>query len=289
MLRIERQMNKIIKILLLVLLISGCNQKRDAATRIPVAEVGRKTLYYDQIPQIITRDLRGADSVATVQNYVNRWAKQELMLMRAEANLSQSARDEIARQIEETRANLLIYHYQRQMMQEKMDTVILEANLEKYYADNERGFILTSNIVKALFIKLPVETPNISRIRNLARSNNQGDMQELETLCYNLAEKFDDFNENWVTTDRLLVELPQGINLNENNFLRNPFHEMTDSISIYMIAIKDYKLRSSIAPYEYVKDDIKRIIMNSRRFEFIQALENGIYNEALKEKYFKIY
>jgi hypothetical protein len=55
-----------------------------------------------------------------------------------------------------------------------------------------------------------------------------------------------------------------------------------------MIAIKDYRLRSTLAPYEYVKDDIRRIIMNSRRFEFIQSLENGIYNDALKEKYFKI-
>lgn len=284
-------MNKIVKILFLVLIISGCNQKKEAADRIPVAEVGKKTLYYDQIPQIVTRDLRGTDSIAMVQNYVNRWAKQELLLMRAESNLSQSARDEIARQIEETRANLLIYHYQRQMMQEKLDTVISETDLEKYYANNEKNFSLMSNIVKALFIKIPASTSNISRIRRLARSNEQKDMQELESLCYNVAEIFNDFSENWISMDKLLVELPNKENIgNEENFLRyNSFHETRDSLYAYMISIKEYRLRSTPAPYEYVKDDIHRIIMNSKRFEFIKALENGIYNDALKEKYFKIY
>ncbi len=55
------------------------------------------------------------------------------------------------------------------MILEKMDTVLTEAEMENYYATNESSFILNSNIVKALFIKLPVETPDLSRIRALAQ------------------------------------------------------------------------------------------------------------------------
>ncbi|HEX7494129.1 MAG TPA: hypothetical protein VF346_07910, partial [Bacteroidales bacterium] len=103
------------------------------------------------------------------------------------------------------------------------------------------------------------------------------------------AEKFDDFNEEWVSMDRLSVELQQNIE-NEENFLkRNTFFESNDSTSIYLVSIRDYRLRSSLAPFEYVKDDIKRIIWNTRRFDYLQSLENGIYNEALKENSFKIY
>jgi hypothetical protein len=149
--------------------------------------------------------------------------------------------------------------------------------------------MLNSNIVKALFIKLPQETPDLSKIRLLARSNANTDMQQLESLCYQFAEKFDDFDEEWVTMDRLSVELPQNIE-NEENFLkRNTFFETSDSSSTYLVSIRDYRLRYSLAPFEYVKDDIKRIIWNTRRFEFIQALENGIYNQALKDNSFKIY
>ena len=284
-------MNKLVAILFAILIISGCSQNKDTVERVPIAEVGRKILYFDEVPIMLTAGLQGTDSAIMVQNYINKWAKRELMVLRAETNLSQDARNEITSHIEETRASLLIYQYQKQMIQEKMDTTVTEANLEEYYANNEKSFTLTSNIVKALFIKLPVETPNLSKIKTLMRSNKQQDMQQLETLCYNLAEKFDDFHENWIPANKLLMELPREISGSEENFLRRTFYETfdSDSLSIYMISIKDYKLRTTLAPYEYVKDDIKRIIINLRRFEFIQSLENGIYNDALKERHFKIY
>jgi hypothetical protein len=175
------------------------------------------------------------------------------------------------------------------MMLERMDTVLTDKELESYYSMNEKSFILSSNIVKALFIKLPNETPDLNRIRLLARSNDQNDLQQLESYCFQFAEKFDDFDEKWVAMDRLSVELQEDIE-NEETFLRrNRFFETHDSNSVYLVSIREYRLRSSLAPFEYVRDDIKRIIWNTRRLEFIQSLENGIYNEALKKNSFKIY
>ena len=282
-------MNKTLIILLTIFISAGCKNNSNTAKRIPVAEVGKVILYYDEMPRLIQRGINEPDSAAIIQNYINKWAKRELLLQKAEENLSPELNDEIAEQLEETRANLVIYQYQRQMMLDKMDTILSETELENYYAANEKSFILNSNIVKALFIKLPVETPDLDKIKVLARSNDQNDLQQLESYCYQFAEKFDDFNEEWVPMDRLSVELQEDIE-NEENFLkRNTFFETTDSVSVYLISIRDYRLRSSLAPFEYVRNDIKRIIWNARRFEFIQSLENGIYNEALKENSFKIY
>jgi HEPN domain-containing protein len=205
------------------------------------------------------------------------------MFQKAEANLPPDLRNEIEEQLQSTRVNLVVYEYQRMMMLQKMDTVITQEELENYYKSNENSFMLTSNIVKALFIKLPVETPNISKIKSLARSNNQKDFQELESICYQFAEKFDDFNEEWITMDRLSLELNEDISNQENFLKKTTFYETGDSSSVYLIAINDYRLRGSLSPFEYVKEDIKRIIWNNRRIKFIQDLENGIYDEALKE------
>jgi hypothetical protein len=282
-------MNKFLLILSAVVLFAACKKNTQTAKRIPVAEVGNVILYYDKIPRLIQRGINEDDSASIIQNYINKWAKRELLLQKAEENLSSELKYEIAQQLEETRTNLVIYQYQRQMMLEKMDTTLSETELENYYAANEKSFILNSNIVKALFIKLPVETPDLNKIKILARSNDQSDLQQLEKYCYQFAEKFDDFNEEWVTMDRLSIELHQDIE-NEEDFLRrHTFFETSDSASVYLISIRDYRLRSSQAPFEYVREDIKRIIWNTRRFDFIQSLENGIYNEALKENNFKIY
>jgi hypothetical protein len=267
----------------------GCGKNNNTSKRVTVATAGNTVLYLDQIPPLIQPGTPEADSTSIIQNYINKWAKKELLFQKAEENLSPELKDEIDKQLEETRSNLVIYQYQRQMMLERMDTLVSDAEMENYYASNKESFLLSSNIVKALFIKLPVETPNIDRIKLLARSNEQSNLQQLETICYQFAEKFDDFNEQWVPLDRLSVELPQEIE-NEENFLkRTAFFEASDSVYLYLITIRDFRLRSTLAPFEYVRDDIKRIIWNNRRFEFIQALENGIYNDALKENNFRIF
>ncbi|NMB52924.1 MAG: hypothetical protein GX999_11390, partial [Bacteroidales bacterium] len=225
-------------IMLLIIVLSGCNNPNKIASRLPVAKVGDNILYYDQIPQVFQPGTTDADSAAVIQNYINRWAKKELLLQKAEENLTLASRDEIARQIEETRANLVIYQYQRQMMLEKMDTLINNTELEKYYSENQASFMLSSNIVKALFIKIPMETPNVARIRLLARTGEQNDLQELEKLCYQFADKFDDFNEEWVTLDRISVELPEEINNQESFLRRTSFYETSDSDYLYFLTIR---------------------------------------------------
>jgi HEPN domain-containing protein len=282
-------MNRILPIVLIIFIFAGCGRKRSSVKRVEVASVGNTILYLDQMPGLYPAGTSKTDSAAASQNYINKWVRKELLFQKAQDNLSPEFSEDIKKQLEEARSNLVIYQYQRQMMLERMDTVVSDSELVNYYNANPASFNLSSNIVKALFIKLPVETPNIEKIKHLARSNGQSDLQDLEKICYQFAEKFDDFNEEWIPFDRISVELPSEID-NEENFLRRTsFYELSDSSSIYLVNFRDYKIRFTLAPFEYVKDDIKRIIWNNRRIEFFQNLENGIYNDALKDNKFKIF
>jgi hypothetical protein len=281
-------MRRAVYILLVTMAVAGCKPGNTTDNKVAVAEVGNAVLYSDEIPRIYSGQ-DDSDSTAMARNYINTWAKRQLLLMKAEENLTTDEKNEVDRELEETKANLLIYRYQQKLLLEKMDTVITESELEQYYALNEKSFTLTSNIVKALFIKLPADVPNPGVIKALARSNSHTEMQQLEKYCFQFAYKFDDFNEEWVSMDRLMVELPENIE-NQEAFLKNyTFYETSDESCIYLISIRDYRLRASTAPFEYVGNDIRRMIWNSRRIEFLEALENGIYNDALKENRFKIY
>jgi len=204
-------MNRFLPVFFLIITIAGCMRNEGLARRQLIARAGDATLYLDEIPIGILNGISGTDSSVFVQNYITKWAKKEVVFQRANANLTQELKDEIENQLDESRMNLIVYEYQRQLMLQKMDTVISDEELENYYTANENNLRLTSNIVKALFIKLPLETPSLSRIKLLARSVNQKDLQELESLCYQFAEKFDDFNEQWVTLDRLSLELSEDI------------------------------------------------------------------------------
>jgi hypothetical protein len=199
-------MNRILTLLLIIFISAGC-RNHNKVKRVAIARAGDAVLYKDQVVGFVPAGTSVADSTVMIQNYINKWARRELLFRKAEENLTPELRKDIDSQLEEARVNLVIYQYQRQMIFERMDTTVTDSELENYYMNNRESFNLSSNIVKALFIKIPVETPGINRIRILARSNDQGDLQQLETLCYQFAEKFDDFNEDWVPLDKLSVEL----------------------------------------------------------------------------------
>jgi len=281
-------MNRFIILLLLTLAVEGCRNYSKSPKRIAIAKAGDTYLYMDQVPKIIPQGASASDSSTIIQNYINTWAKRELLYQKAAENLTPELNDEIEKQLNEARINLTIYQYQQQMMLEKMDTMVTNQELEDYYNSNQSSFMLSTNIVKALFIRLPEEIPNAERIKQLARSDDQSDLLKLETICYQFADKFDDFDERWIPLDRISVELPEEL-ANEESFLRRTkFYEANDSTFLYLLNIRDYRLRASLSPFEYVKDDVKRIIWNTRRIQFLQSLENGIYNDAIKEDRFTV-
>lgn len=272
-----------------MLAIVGCSNMGRQAGREIVAKAGNAVLYADEIPVLFEEGTSSADSAMLTKNYITKWAKREFLLQKANENLGYEVRRNIEIQVNQTRDNLVIYQYQRQMMEEKMDTVIRDSELEAYYTLNETNFPLRSNIVKALFIKLPLDIPETSRIRTLAQADDPEKVAELESLCYRNAVKYDDFSESWIALDRLTVELPVNIDDEEQFIGKNTFFECADTLYTYFVKIRDYRFRSTVAPYEYVKFDIERIILNNRRVGYIQSLENEIYSDAVSKNSFTIY
>jgi len=175
------------------------------------------------------------------------------------------------------------------MINQKLDTVVSDNEIENYYTENESNFILEENIIKALFVKLSKDAPNISRVRSWYRSERNEDLTELESYCYQFAEKYDYFEEDWISFDNLLQELPNIISDQERYLRYNSFIESEDSLFLYFVNIRDYRLKSTTAPIEYISGNIRTIIMNNRKIRFLRDLENNIYNDALNREEIEIY
>ncbi len=56
-----------------------------------------------------------------------------------------------------------------------------------------------------------------------------------------------------------------------------------------MIGIRDYLLPGALAPLDLVRDDVRSILLNRRKLEFIKDLENKIYNQAYDKAKVKIF
>ncbi len=268
--------------------IVACKPVLNDEQKVPIAKVHDKYLYKSDIENLFTNNLSKDDSVVIVRNYINDWVKRQLLLEKAELNLSIDNK-EIERQIEDYRSSLLIFKYKQELINQKLDTIVTDQEVEEYYNEYSGNFILNHNIVKVLYLKISKEAPEIEKVRWWYKSNSEENKTRLEDYCYQYATKFDNFNDEWLPFNNLLKELPTNIE-DQERFLRyQKYIETEDDLFHYFVKINEYKLKSTIQPLEYAKEKIKSIILNKRKFTFIEELENSVYNDALNHNQFVIY
>lgn len=273
--------------ILLISLLYGCQENKNTDKK-PIAKIHDKYLYLSDIRNVIPENKTGEDSILFAKNYIKNWIQKQLLLSKAEQNLPKERMD-IQKQIEEYRASLLIYKYQQQWIDQKLDTIVQHEDIEQYYNQNKKNFNLDQNLVKILFIKLPNNSPNMENVKQWYKSDNEESISRLEDYCYQYAEKFDDFNNNWITFKSLLNKISYKVENHEYFLERNSFIEKQDSLYQYFIRINEYKLKGSPAPLNYVYDKIETLILNKRKHQLLEKLENDIYNEALNHNEFVIY
>ena len=115
--------------LLLVLLLSLTACKNAEEESPLVARVYEHELHMDDLVGLVGEGVSGEDSAAIVDNYVDQWVRQTVMLSKAEKNV----KDDFSRQMNEYRNSLLIYAYERQIVEQLLDTVVTDAQMEEYY------------------------------------------------------------------------------------------------------------------------------------------------------------
>ena len=275
---------------LLILLIgaSACTTLDNRNRERPLARVYEKNLYLSDIQDIFPENITQSDSLIILQNFVDKWVKKQLILQKAELNLTEEQKD-VNQQLDEYRSSLLIYKYEQSLIAQKLDTFIRYEEIQAYYDENPSNFNLDEHIVKCLFIKLPIDAPNLYRVRQLYRSEREEDVRQLESYCYQYALKYDYFDEDWVPFESITRELPVEIRTPERYLRYNRYIEQQDSLHRYLVNIREYQLAGMVAPLPYVDEKIRTIILNKRKVQFVRDLENNIYMDALNKGDFTIY
>ena len=278
----------ILHLVIFIVLVS-CKQPSTFQSSEIAARVGNQVLLKKDIPDIVLSGISQPDSEKVVKKYITSWVKNILLMKKAEKNLSAQQIQDVNKQLEETKSALLIYKYEQEMIRQRLDTIVSDNEIQSYYDRHQNNFILKKNIVKALYIKVPRSAPNIDNVRKWYRSDDNSAMTSLESYSYQFANKFDDFNEKWVCFDLVLSKIPLIIRNQERFLRRNKFIEESDSSYFYFVDIRDYKLRFTVSPSEFVRYQISSVIQNQRKILFIKSMENNLYNDALNRSEFVIY
>lgn len=287
-------MNKLASHIILgisLLLFASCDSifnKGEEEEGEPIARVYDSKLYRHDILAVLPENLSAEDSASFVQNFINVWAKNELMVYKAEFNLTDEQK-QFEEQIRNYRNDLLKYAYLEKYVDDRLDTTITETQIKDYYLNNSANFQLKENILKIRYIVVPQDAPELDKLKEWFKSSEAKDLESLLDYSLSFARSFSLEDTAWISFNdfRKLVPIRT---YNQQDFLaRNKWIELEEEGFIYLAQIKEYKIKDNPSPLHYVKDIIRNTLLNKKRLDLIADLEKNLVNDALKKKEFETY
>ena len=219
---------------------------------------------------------------------MNDWIRKELMLSHAEMNVSADL-VKYEKQIEDYRASLLIYAYQKEILKQELDTVVSLNEIETYYNQHKDEFRLSKNIFKGRFLVIEKTAPNIDIVQDLYKSEKDNAIADLEDYCQQFAREYYLRDTNWQYFSVINNKLPNLI-IDEGDFLERTNHMVwEDESMMYYLFVKDYQKTGTLSPLILEKSKIREVLLNKRKVKYLKKLEDDLYQEALSNKKIKIY
>jgi len=283
-------------ILSFVGLLQGCElikmkkeQTGQDLTRRAVARVNDTYLYLDELEGIVTASTPKEDSLARLTAYINSWVRKQLLINEALKRIDINEA-EVERKILDYRYSLIGYQFQKYYIQQNLTDSVSETEIQDYYNKNLDNFILKQNIIRGTFIKVPISAPRTNRIKDLILSNKENDRNDLKSYCLSFSSAYHLSDSAWIEFDKLVVNSPLAEIPNKIQFLKSfPYYETSDAGFLYFLKIDAYKISDNVSPLEFVKEDIKNIIINKRKVELARKLEEEVYENAVESKGFEIF
>lgn len=253
-----------------------------------IATVYTYNLYESDLLVAVPAGLAPEDSARRAENFINSWVREMLLLSKAESNLP--ANDpEMEKKLRDYKNSLIIYAYETQLVQQKLDTIVTDEEIETYYNEHSSDFQLRDNIVKVIYVKVDNKAPNLPKLKTLVKSDKPADREELDKYCRQYATNYYLDDNSWLLFDDLLKEVPIQTYNRELFLQNNRFVEVADSTHTYYLNIKGFMTRNSQSPLSFEKENIRSIIINERKLELVDKMHDDLYNEAVENNSIKIY
>lgn len=265
---------------ILLVICSSCSLK-NTENQDWVVRVHNHYLMQEELAKAVPLSLSPEDSAKAADLYINQWLKDHVVLVQAELNLPPERMD-FEQQLRDYRNSLVVYSFERELIKQKLDTVVTEAEIAAYYKEHPRNFELKDFIVRVRFIKVASDAPKQAELEMWIDSEADDDYYKLIDYSKQFAE-FGFFDEErWLYLDELLTQVPVRIADKAQFLSQNKLVKLSEGDYLYLLKILDYQMKDGISPLELVKQDIRNIIVNKRKREFIIQMRKDLMDQALK-------
>ncbi len=263
----------------------GCNQKQKTTTKTEIARFGDDVLNIEQI--VFPANLTQQDSIEFIKKQTNDWLIRQAFAKKAFENIED--KDNVLEQkINDYKKTLYIHEYKQLLIEQKVDTLVTLQQIEEYYSKYGEEFRLTTHLVKAWVIMIPISMPNQNELMQYLRSDKESVIGDLKEICFKSARYFN-FDNNWRPLHMLLNEASiTAQTLNNDNVWKNKIISVKRDEFEIIIKINDFLKIGEKPPIESVSEQIKEIIIRKRKDQFFSRLENDLLQSVKENSKIKI-
>ena len=266
-------------ILVIAAAMTGCGQEHNHKGKTPLVEVSGEFLYKEDLQAALPLNISKDDSVLFAEHYIRNWIEDALLFDKAEGNIPDN--DKISKLVENYRRALIMHTYQEELVNQKLANDISEEEINAYYEKNKELFRLDNPLVKGLFIKVPLSSPDLGNVRVWYRKNNQDIIEKLEKYSLRNAVSYDYFYDRWTSVPDVAAKIPLKVLDTDANYLdKNRNVEVKDTAFCYFLHIEDFLGKDKQKPLDFARDEIKEILINLKRVEFINKVKEDLYQRA---------
>ena len=278
----------ILYIMALSVFFGSCNYFKQDTNKEAVARVNSTYLYVEDIAKLVPDNTSAEDSTLIVNNYITRWATQQLLIDQAKINLTADKLAQYDKLVKEYQNDLLTEAYINVIVSKQLDSVITEQEYREYYETNKENFKLKDALIKLRYVQLPLNYEGLAGVKEKLNRYNTNDKTSLNSQDYRFVSS--NFNDSvWVKKEVLLHTLPVIRANSEQVLKKSNFSQLQDSLGVYLVKIENVLNPNDTAPLSYVRPTLKQIILNKRKLELIKKLETDITKDAIETNNFEIY
>ena len=255
----------------------------------PLARANDVLLLKDDIDFSFIDGATKSDSIIFVQNVINDWATNQLLIDGAIQNLSDETQIDFEQLLLQYKRDLYSSAYLEALVGNNLDSLVSYEELYEVFLLNKELFTLNEDLLKLRYININTSLSNLNEVKKMFKRFNSDDRSELDSISIQFNSFY--FRDTiWIKKEDVISKikpLEQGFNkvlLKKSNFI-----EIKDSLGLYLIKINEVLQRGKPAPVEYVSPTIKQIVINNRKLNLIRKLKSDIVNDAIKNKKFETF
>lgn len=254
-----------------------------------IARVGAVYLYRTDLEKGLDAFVNEADSILKSRNYIDQWARNQILMQQAEINLDIDIINKLELLVDQYKIDLYSNTYKQSVIDKAINTDITSQELDSFLLQNRSVFKLNAPLFQVRFIELPHDNVDLNEIKRSFQRFDEEDKDYLDSLSFQFTNHIL-ADSIWINKSNLLSEVSFLNQENLNTYIKkSQFFEIEDSLGVYLFFVKDYLKKDDYSPNEVLYPTIKNILLNQRKLQFNNQFEKDIIQDAIKSKTYEIY